>query len=1084
MKKFLLLLSLFVAYSTQAQILINEVDADQPGTDAAEFIEIIGEPFAALDGYVVVLFNGSTDVVYASYDLAGFTLDANGLFVLGNAGVPGAQIELPSNGIQNGADAVAIFAGTAAEWPVSAPLGNTNLIDALVYGTDDADDAELLATLNPTGFQVNEAPNGTTSMSRVPDGGDAFDANAFVEQDPTPNAFNDAEPLVCDAGFITGPSGAADYQICTNEAFGEQVFEYTSASAAANYIYIITDMSNNIVGYDEDGSIDFSVLGNGNYQVYGFTYSGNLNIISLVNGNPISGVSSDDCFHLAPDPIAVELLDCSIPICSGGTLSSASLYNVFCTDGLIDQLNYSSEGGTAANYAYILTDDNNMIVAYLGMNTAVFAENYDPGTYRIWGIDYDGNLDPTTLEEGDDATMIVTDGGCLALSTNYVTMIVVTCETENGCSELMISEYFEGQSFNKAIEIFNPTNFPVDLSEYEVHIYGNGAAEFTGVFVPEGILLGGETYVIANSQADQAILDIANATSAVTNFNGDDAISLSHNGTIIDVIGTIGSDPGTEWPVANGSTLNNSLIRYPFVTSPSADWAVASEQYGLGNINDFSSLGVHNYNRCSMIPQIGFSVSADTVEESIGTYTIEVVAYNIPQAIDVQVQFLDGTAFSTEDYVNDGPVTLSFEAGNSSMTFDVTIIDDDIEEDLQEYFSLVLTAATEVDWTISEFVLSIEPNDQSYPLYNIADVTTVDADGVIENMDLYCELRGIVHGINFNSDGIHFHIIDPTDGIKVFSADQNFGYTVTEGDSVSVMGYITQFMGQAEIRPDFITLIDGGHPLETPTVVTSLTEENESHMVQISCVELVDPAQWNTTESFFVVDVTDGTNVLQVLVDGDTELFSGDVLNGHFTLTGIVEQMDDEMPYDNNYVILPRYAADITNQVIADFNMDNPLTYGENGAEVAFVHTSTGATSYEWDFGDGNTLEEENPTHMYSFDFLSGQADLTVMLYATNNGCTDVTAVTVDLVFSNVNELEFATLQMFPNPASTEVRISSDVNINGYKVVDMTGRVVASNSNVNTNAFVIDVNGFANGVYMINIFNENGSATKQLVVRK
>ena len=132
-------------------IVINEVDSDTPGTDALEFVELYdgGAGNTALDGLVVVFYNGSNDLSYASYDLDGFSTDANGYFVLGNAGVvPTPSITFASNGLQNGADAVALYADDAANFPAGTAITTTNLRDAIVYDTSDADDAGLLVLLN------------------------------------------------------------------------------------------------------------------------------------------------------------------------------------------------------------------------------------------------------------------------------------------------------------------------------------------------------------------------------------------------------------------------------------------------------------------------------------------------------------------------------------------------------------------------------------------------------------------------------------------------------------------------------------------------------------------------------------------------------------------------------------------------------------------------------------------------------------------------------------------------------------------------------------------------------------------------
>ncbi|GAB4158756.1 MAG: hypothetical protein Tsb0033_12300 [Winogradskyella sp.] len=196
MKKlyFLLTTLLITVSTTYGQVVINEIDADTPGTDMAEFIELKGTPNASLDGYVVVLYNGSNDLSYAAFDLDGKTLDANGFFILGNAGIiSGSDIDLgASNSLQNGADAVAIYAGNDTDFPSGTAVTSANLIDALVYGTNDADDAELLAGLGET-VQYNESANGASDSEslQLNAAGDAYETKV-----PTFRAENDA--AVCE----------------------------------------------------------------------------------------------------------------------------------------------------------------------------------------------------------------------------------------------------------------------------------------------------------------------------------------------------------------------------------------------------------------------------------------------------------------------------------------------------------------------------------------------------------------------------------------------------------------------------------------------------------------------------------------------------------------------------------------------------------------------------------------------------------------------------------------------------------------------------------------------------------------------
>jgi hypothetical protein len=183
-------------------ILINEVDSDTPGSDAAEFVELYdgGVGSTALDGLVVVFYNGSDDQSYDSFDLDGFSTDADGYFVLGNAGVSGVDLVFAGNGLQNGADAVALYTGDATDFPNDTPLTTTDLLDAIVYDTNDSDDAALLVLLNAAQPQVNEDGNGDKdnhSNQRCLNGtGGARNTDTYDQFAPTPGTDNScgAEP--------------------------------------------------------------------------------------------------------------------------------------------------------------------------------------------------------------------------------------------------------------------------------------------------------------------------------------------------------------------------------------------------------------------------------------------------------------------------------------------------------------------------------------------------------------------------------------------------------------------------------------------------------------------------------------------------------------------------------------------------------------------------------------------------------------------------------------------------------------------------------------------------------------------------
>jgi len=198
----------------QPELIINEVDADTPGTDSAEFIELYdgGVGNTDLTGLVLVLFNGSDDASYLSFDLDGYSTDAEGYFVLCGDAANVAECDLDvspdTNLVQNGADAAALLFGDAENYPNDTPVTTDGLIDAIVYDTNDGDDAGLLPLLNAGQPQVNEDGNGDKdnhSSQRCPNGsGGERNTDTYDQFAPTPGAENTCEvvePELCGDPF-------------------------------------------------------------------------------------------------------------------------------------------------------------------------------------------------------------------------------------------------------------------------------------------------------------------------------------------------------------------------------------------------------------------------------------------------------------------------------------------------------------------------------------------------------------------------------------------------------------------------------------------------------------------------------------------------------------------------------------------------------------------------------------------------------------------------------------------------------------------------------------------------------------------
>jgi predicted extracellular nuclease len=164
-------------------------------------------------------------------------------------------------------------------------------------------------------------------------------------------------------------------------------------------------------------------------------------------------------------------------------------------------------------------------------------------------------------------------------------------------TELFLSEYVEGSSFNKAVEIYNGTGASIDLAAggYSLELYSNGSATVSQSVALSGSIASGDVFVMAHASADPAILAVADVTnSTVINWNGDDAVVLRKNGAVIDAFGQVGTDPGSQW---TGGGQDDTLRRKADVCAgdSNADDAFdASAEWDVFAQNIFDGLGAHS----------------------------------------------------------------------------------------------------------------------------------------------------------------------------------------------------------------------------------------------------------------------------------------------------------------------------------------------------------------------------------------------------------------------------------------------------------------------------------------------------------
>lgn len=173
---------------------------------------------------------------------------------------------------------------------------------------------------------------------------------------------------------------------------------------------------------------------------------------------------------------------------------------------------------------------------------------------------------------------------------------VGTGAAEAAPTELFFSEYVEGSGFNKAVEIYNGTGADVPLAGYSVQTFFNGSGTAGSTVNLSGSLAAGDAYVIADSQAGPEVSARADVRPLTNWFNGDDAVVLRKGTIVLDVIGQVGSDPGTQWGAGLTSTQDNTIRRKASVEAGDADGANAFDPAGEWDGFDqdtFDGLGSH-----------------------------------------------------------------------------------------------------------------------------------------------------------------------------------------------------------------------------------------------------------------------------------------------------------------------------------------------------------------------------------------------------------------------------------------------------------------------------------------------------------
>jgi len=376
------------------------------------------------------------------------------------------------------------------------------------------------------------------------------------------------------------------------------------------------------------------------------------------------------------------------------------------------------------------------------------------------------------------------------------------------------------------------------------------------------------------------------------------------------------------------------------------------------------------------------------------------------------------------------------------------------------------------------------------PTYDIATITTVDANGEPDSLNVYCKVIGTVFTPDYDgNNGYSFYVQDGTGGINIFNfSDLPSGYQSQKGDEIRAVGTILFYNGLIELEVDSITILSQGNSIGSPTVVTSFDASTVSEFIKIEKVKIVDPSQWpapGDNANLNIATPTGDTLVMRI----DKDVFIQDTMTtaptGFVDITGVGGQFDSQAPYFDGYQIFPRRHTDIVD--VDPCPAPTGLTAGnltKNSADLSWTSTNSGAVfNIVWGeagflFSQGNVVPGITTT---SFT-LTGLDDDKMYEFYVQDSCGSflgnsqfVGPESFSTLIDNVTDVNRVSvpLMAFPNPSNQGVVMLNKVG--NFMVFDVLGQEVSRVTNNNR----FDATNFQNGVYLVKA--ENGETIRVII---
>jgi endonuclease I/chitodextrinase len=297
---------------------------------------------------------------------------------------------------------------------------------------------------------------------------------------------------------------------------------------------------------------------------------------------------------------------------------------------------------TTTNLSWTAATDNVAVTAYDVYQGSILKATVSGTSYPVTGLS--AATAYSFFVKAKDAA------GNISTASN--TINITTTAASGGATELFFSEYIEGSSNNKALEIANATGTSVNLSTYSVKKQTNGAGAWSSGIALSGTLTSGSKFTLVNSAMASSCYPTSSANIATSatelTFNGNDAVGLFKNGVLIDIIGTF-----------NGGTANFAadvtLRRKATVTAPNTSFNITAEwdSFSVDTCNNLGSKVVQTKLKTTAV------VETDKIliypNPTNGDFTI----YNVNPKFSVEIFNLIGQKILERQSMNSNSLSVS-----------------------------------------------------------------------------------------------------------------------------------------------------------------------------------------------------------------------------------------------------------------------------------------------------------------------------------------------------------------------------------------------------------------------------------------